>query len=134
MTTDHISNWALRYGMECRTVDGNDVEAVHGAAIEAVARIRETGKPFMLETYTYRLRGHFEPDDQSYVDPQELANWREKDPIKRLKSSLMERGTLAPADFAQMEQRINDTLDAALSFANASPFPELAELTTDVYA
>src|SRR3954464_14120069 len=52
MTGDHISARAAGYGMEGRTVDGNDVEAVHAAAIEAISTIRETGKPFLLETYT----------------------------------------------------------------------------------
>ena len=77
MLVDHIATRAAAYGIEGTTVDGNDVEAVHDAATrEAVADIRETRKPFLLETYTYRLRGHFEPDDQAYVDPAELAAWK----------------------------------------------------------
>jgi TPP-dependent pyruvate/acetoin dehydrogenase alpha subunit len=134
MLGDHISNWAKGYGMESRTVDGNDVEAVHAAAIEAAAHVRDTRKPFLLETYTYRLRGHFEPDDQSYVDPQELASWRAKDPIETMQTRLLERRTLTTADIRQMEQRVSAAIEQAVSFANASPFPELAELTTDVYA
>jgi TPP-dependent pyruvate/acetoin dehydrogenase alpha subunit len=134
MLGDHISQWASRYGMESRTVDGNDVEAVHAAAVEAVARIRETGKPYMLETYTYRLRGHFEPDDQSYVDQQELSQWRARDPIKTLQNRLIDQSVLTRAAVAQMEQRTNAAIESALAFANASPFPEASELTTDVYA
>jgi pyruvate dehydrogenase E1 component alpha subunit len=134
MVGDHVSNWAKGYGMESRTVDGNDMEAVHAAAIEAAAHVRETRKPFMLETYTYRLRGHFEPDDQSYVDPQELATWRAKDPIKTMQNRLLERRALTAADIEQMEQRVNATIEQAVAFGNASPFPEPAELTTDVYA
>jgi pyruvate dehydrogenase E1 component alpha subunit len=134
MLGDHVSKWASGYGMESRTVDGNDVEAVHTAAVEAVARIRETGKPYMLETYTYRMRGHYEPDDQSYVDPKELAQWRAKDPIKQLQDRLIEKATLTRADIAQMEQRVNAAVQEAVAFANASPFPEPSELITDVYA
>jgi pyruvate dehydrogenase E1 component alpha subunit len=134
MLGDHISQWASRYGMESRTVDGNDVEAVHAAAVEAVARIRETGKPYMLETYTYRLRGHFEPDDQSYVDQQELSQWRARDPIKTLQNRLIDQSVLTRAAVAQMEQRVNAAIESAVAFANASPFPEASELTTDVYA
>ena len=51
-------------------------DAVHAAAKKAVLSIRETRQPILLETYTYRLRGHFEPDDQSYVNGAELARWR----------------------------------------------------------
>ncbi|GAB3550722.1 pyruvate dehydrogenase (acetyl-transferring) E1 component subunit alpha [Noviherbaspirillum agri] len=134
MVGDHISAWAAPYGIEARTVDGNDVEAVHAAAIEAVARIRDTGKPFLLETYTYRLRGHFEPDDQAYVAPDELAAWRTRDPVLAMQHRLVERGEASPAHIVEMEQRVEAVIERAVTFASDSPFPALSELTSDVYA
>jgi acetoin:2,6-dichlorophenolindophenol oxidoreductase subunit alpha len=134
MLGDHVSAWAKGYGMESMTVDGNDVEAVHAAAKEAADRIRETGKPFLLETYTYRQRGHFEPDDQAYVDRRELDRWLARDPIQLAQVRLLERGELTHADIAAIQQRVNDTIEAAAAFGSASPFPESSELTTDVYA
>lgn len=134
MTGDHVSEWAKSYGMASRTVDGNDVEAVHAAAVEAIAHIRKTGKPYLLETWTYRLRGHYEPDDQSYVDAQELAGWREKDPVARTRARLLQNGTLTADDITLMEERIAAEVERAAAFAAASPFPALSELTTDVYA
>jgi pyruvate dehydrogenase E1 component alpha subunit len=134
MTGDHVSEWAKGYGMESRTVDGNDVEAVHAAAQEAIARIRETGKPYLLETYTYRLRGHFEPDDQGYVDVSELASWREKDPIALMQRRLTANGLLDAADIAAIEERVRAQVEQAAQFAAASPFPDASELATDVYA
>lgn len=76
MADDAISSWARGHGLPTESVDGNDVEAVHTAVREAVASIRATGTPRFLELVTYRQRGHFEPDDQSYVDATELAAWR----------------------------------------------------------
>lgn len=134
MTGEYISEWAKGYGMESRTVDGNDVEAVYAATSEALARIRATGKPYFLETWTYRLRGHYEPDDQSYVDPQELATWRTKDPIANTRQRLLDRTEITPADLAGMEERIAATVERAVAFAADSPFPAPAELVTDVYA
>lgn len=134
MVTDHISSWAEPYGMASATVDGNDVEQVRAVATEALDNIRASGRPFLLETYTYRLRGHFEPDDQSYVDAQELATWRERDPLLRTKKRLLENGRLTAADLAAMETQVRQRIDAAVAFAADSPFPELAELVTDVYA
>lgn len=134
MPIDHVSTWAAAHGMEALTVDGNDVEAVYAAATRAVAAIRTTGKPFFLETYTYRMRGHFEPDDQAYVDPQELAAWREKDPINCLRERLFARQAIDAAALVRMERRVAEAIEQGLSFAKASPFPELAELATDVYA
>ncbi|MDF3035555.1 MAG: dehydrogenase [Paucimonas sp.] len=134
MNTDHVSNWAKNYGMETRTVDGNDVEAVFTAASAAANYVREYQKPFLLETYTYRLRGHFEPDDQAYVDPQELASWKAREPIAALQNKLVQQSALTPAAIAEMEERIGKTIADAWAFANASPFPAASELTTDVYA
>lgn len=82
-----ICDVARGHGIEASSVDGNDVNAVFEAAANAATYIRETGKPCLLETVTYRLRGHYEPDDQSYVDPAELAHWRERDPITLLKTT-----------------------------------------------
>jgi pyruvate dehydrogenase E1 component alpha subunit len=134
MTVEHLSEWALRYNMHSMTVDGNDVAAVHSAAKHAVESIRETGKPVFLETYTYRMRGHYEPDDQSYVDRRELSAWAEKDPIQKYRSKLEKQGILTPAAFAVIEQRVEEAIQRAVDFADASPYPDAAELTTDVYA
>ena len=134
MLTDRIATRAAAYGIEGETVDGNDVEAVHEAARRAIAKIRETRKPFLLETYTYRMRGHFEPDDQAYVDPAELAVWRGKDPIEGLRKSLLERNLLTPADIEAMETRVKAAIESAVAFATSSPFPDASQLTTDVYA
>lgn len=133
MVADHISSWAAPYGMPSATVDGNDVEQVRAVAQEAVDSVRASGRPFLLETYTYRLRGHFEPDDQSYVDAQELASWRERDPLRCSKERLLAGGLSADA-VAAMEAAARQRIDAAVAFAADSPFPELAELVTDVYA
>lgn len=134
MVGDPIATWAKGYGMPSRKVDGNDVEAVHAAAVEAITHIRATGEPYFLEVVTYRLRGHFEPDDQSYVDPQELAAWRSRDPIENLQQRLLAQKAITATDIARIEQRVEEEIDAAVKFASASPFPSIAELTTDVYA
>ncbi|MFP5245951.1 MAG: thiamine pyrophosphate-dependent dehydrogenase E1 component subunit alpha [Thermoanaerobaculia bacterium] len=128
MLTDHVSDFAKPYGVQARTVDGNDVEAVTAAAKEAVAYIRKYRKPFLLETYTYRLRGHMEPDDQQYVDKNELESWRKKDPIARY------AGAVSPEELEAMKARVRATIEDAAQFALESPYPSFDELTTDVYA
>lgn len=134
MLTDYISQWVLPYGVQARTVDGNDVEAVHAAAKEAVEYIRETRKPYFLETYTYRLRGHMEPDDQSYVDPNELLAWKRKDPIATIEVRLLENDAITIAELDAMKARVNARVEDAAAFAIGSPYPTFDELTTDVYA
>lgn len=134
MLTEHISVRGSGYGVKSRTVDGNNVEEVYAAAREARQYILDTGKPFLLETLTYRQRGHFEPDDQAYVDQAELTRWLENDPIHKLQQQLINAGTLAKADVARIQENINVFLEDAVEFSQKSPFPEHSELTKDVYA
>ncbi|HEX2062241.1 MAG TPA: thiamine pyrophosphate-dependent dehydrogenase E1 component subunit alpha [Thermoanaerobaculia bacterium] len=128
MLADHISDFAKPYGVQSRTVDGNDVEAVHAAAREAAEYVRKYRKPFLLETYTYRTRGHMEPDDQAYVDKNELAAWKQKDPIARLARAF------DPSEVEEMTTRVAQKIEDAVAFALESPYPSFDELTTDVYA
>jgi pyruvate dehydrogenase E1 component alpha subunit len=130
MPMDHISTWAAAHGLATATVDGNDVEAVHHAAKAGIAHIKSTGQPYFLETYTYRQRGHFEPDDQAYVDKDELAAWRAKDPIDRLRKKM----NLTASETDTLGERVAERIEEAWTQASAAPYPDFSELTTDVYA
>jgi len=134
MLTERISDFAAAYGVDGATVDGNDVEAVRAATLAAVEAIRASGRPFLLETATYRMRGHLEPDDQHYVDAGELAAWRTRDPIERLRTRLLAAGDLTEAAADAIDTRVGARVAAAEAFALASPWPDLAGLADDVYA
>jgi pyruvate dehydrogenase E1 component alpha subunit len=134
MVGDHISDRARGYGVRACTVDGNNVEAVAEAAAEAVHYVRTNRQPFLLETYTYRLRGHMEPDDQSYVNAHELEHWKRRDPIASLEQRLLGAGAMTAADIQSVRERVARRVDEAAAFALGSPYPDLSELTTDVYA
>ena len=134
MPMAHVADWVRGHGIAAQTVDGNDVEAVHAAASTAVAAIRASGRPQFLELSTYRQRGHFEPDDQAYVDADELAAWKQRDPIALMRRRLLDEGVATPGELAHLEQRVDAVISAALAFAQASPWPEMRELGTDVYA
>jgi len=134
MAAESVAAHAAAFGIEGRTVDGNDVMAVETAARAAVETIRATGKPLLLELATYRLRGHYEPDDQSYVDAAELAHWQARDPIRLLQQRLRDVGQLEEHDFETIHRRARERIERAVQFAADSPFPATAELLTDVYA
>ena len=130
MPMDHVSQWAASHGVATRMVDGNDVEAVYRAALDGIAHIRATRQPYLLETCTYRTRGHVEPDDQSYVDKAELAAWLARDPIEQLARKL----ALDPSEVAAARARATAVVEAAWTAACAAPYPAASELLTDVYA
>ena len=131
---DHIADWAASYGIPSRTVDGNDVDAVLAAARDAADQVRESGRPYLLETWTYRTRGHFEPDDQAYVDPAEREAWLARDPIAMCRDRLVAAGHLTPTQADELDDKVARRIAAAHAFAAASPFPDASDLTRDVYA
>ena len=126
---DHVSQWAASHGVATKTVDGNDVEAVYRAALDGIAHIRATRQPYVLETYTYRTRGHVEPDDQSYVDKAELAGWLARDPIEQLARKL----ALDPSEVAAARARATAVVEAAWTAACAA-VTEAAGLVTPAQA
>jgi TPP-dependent pyruvate/acetoin dehydrogenase alpha subunit len=134
MAADDVAAHAAAYGIPGRTVDGNDVEAVFGAAREAADTIRHTKKPYLLEVSTYRQRGHYEPDDQHYVDPAELSHWRARDPIRVAEQRLVAQGRLTAIDVEHIAQRATARIHEAARIAADAPMPAPAELLTDIYA
>jgi acetoin:2,6-dichlorophenolindophenol oxidoreductase subunit alpha len=134
MLTDHIADWARPFGIEAKTIDGNDVTAVFDAAKAAVAHVRTNRKPYFLETYTYRQQGHMASDDQAYVDKHEYGQWLQRDPIKMLESRLLTNESITPAALDNVRADISARIEAAAQFALESPYPTLEEMTTDVYA
>lgn len=134
MPDQAISDWARGHGLPTRSVDGNAVEEVYAAAAQAVAEIRASGRPQFLELVTYRQRGHFEPDDQSYVDAAERAAWRDRDPIKGCRKQVLAQGLIDPEGLAALERRVRERIEAAAAFAQASAWPAPERLTDHVYA
>jgi pyruvate dehydrogenase E1 component alpha subunit len=134
MAADSVLAHAGAYGIAGRAVDGNDAIAVRDAARDAVQAVRDGGKPFLLELCTYRVRGHYEPDDQAYVDKAELAHWQARDPIRLLEERLLQDAKISAAELARIKQRTRSAIESAAAFAAASAMPDASELVTDVYA
>jgi pyruvate dehydrogenase E1 component alpha subunit len=134
MAIEHVGERAAAYRLAALTVDGNDVEAVYAAMAEAVERARRGAGPTLLECDTYRLRGHFIGDPMHYRSRDELAEQRQHDPILRYREQLVGEGVIAEADMQRLELSAAAAVDDAVHFAQGSPAPALAELTTQIYA
>ena len=124
-----IAARAPGYGIPGVTVDGTDVLAVYAA----VERARRGEGPSLIECKTMRLRGHSEHDDASYVPRALLEEWRAKDPIERYERRLRDWGMLDDEREAEIGKRIAAELEAAIAWAEASPFPDPAEVEEGVY-
>jgi pyruvate dehydrogenase E1 component alpha subunit len=129
-----IAARAAGYGIPGVTVDGNDVVAVYEAARDAVACARRGEGPSLIECKTMRIRGHSEHDDASYVPKALLDAWRAKDPIRQYEARLREWGFLDETAEAEMTRRITHDLEAAVAWAEASPYPDAADVEQGVYS
>lgn len=134
-----IYHMAHALDMAGQNVDGNDVMAVYAAATDSVTRCRQGSGPVFLECMTYRMRGHVGPDDNiqgSHTDIRpktEIDYWRERDPLKRLESQMLEAGIITPDDLQTMKQNVDKEIQAAHQFSTASAWPEESELNHYVF-
>ncbi len=129
-----ISKKAAAYRIEVEQVDGMDIVAVEAATRRALATIRETGRPRFLECLTYRFRAHSMFDAQLYRDKEEIARWREKGPILRFQTWLVENGLIHAEEVEEIEAEMEAEIAAAVEFAEKSPWEPLETLTRNVTA
>ena len=127
-----IAERAAGYGMKGVTVDGNDVEAMYGAAKDAVDRARAGQGPTLLEAMCYRMMGHFFGADFSYMPPEHLAEMAREDPLPKLRKVMLER-QFSEEQLDRIVAEIDAEIDAAVESALAAPLPDPAELKLDVF-
>ena len=126
---------AAGYGIPGVVVDGNDVMAVYEAAEAAVSRARAGQGPTLIECKTYRWRGHTERPGQEDPRPkEEIEEWRQRDPINRFATSLIEHGLLTEEAWQKMDAEILAAIEEAVKFSEESPFPDPEAAVEDIFA
>jgi TPP-dependent pyruvate/acetoin dehydrogenase alpha subunit len=134
MKNTRISDRAVTYGFRGETVDGNDVLAVHEAALGAATDCREGRGPVLLELLTYRRTGHSRRDPCHYQSKDEREAWFRRDPIERCAARLLESDQVSPRDLEQVGTRVEALLTEAVRKAKSAPRPTLEDLPRDVFA
>jgi pyruvate dehydrogenase E1 component alpha subunit len=129
-----IAERASSYGMPGVVVDGNDVLAIHEITSAAVARARSGGGPTLIEAKTYRWRGHSRSDRNLYRTQAEIEEWKQRDPIGRLQSWLLDHELLSEGDVTALQESVKAEIAAAVEFAQNSPDPSPDHMEDEVYA
>ncbi|MEM9048337.1 MAG: thiamine pyrophosphate-dependent dehydrogenase E1 component subunit alpha [Pseudomonadota bacterium] len=128
-----IAQRAAAYAMPGVEVDGNDLSAIAEAVETASARARAGAGPSLVESRTYRWRGHSKSDRNRYRSKDEIAAWMARDPIPRFAQTLVAHGVLTQPEVAAIEAEADAEIAAAIAFAKAGTDPDPDHLTRDVY-
>jgi pyruvate dehydrogenase E1 component alpha subunit/2-oxoisovalerate dehydrogenase E1 component alpha subunit len=129
-----LADKAVAFGCAGETIDGNDVLGVYGATKRAVDRARGGSGVTLLEVLTFRMKGHAEHDNQSYVPPSMIEEWKAKDPVERFEKLLIENGFATQEDLNAIAQRVKSEVDAATDAAERSPMPRGEEATMGLFS
>jgi TPP-dependent pyruvate/acetoin dehydrogenase alpha subunit len=132
-----VSDVAAGFGIRTDSADGNDVEAIAEIAKNAVTHAKNGDGPSFLEFPTYRWLEHCGPNydnDIGYRTEAEFLEWKEKDPVRKYRDILIDRGTLSEQSIGQIDDDNATVMNEAVKFAKESPFPSVSTLDTDVYA
>lgn len=130
-TTDQhpttLAQRAAGYGVPHTLVDGNDVVAVMVAMSEVLAHVRAGEGPAMVEAVTYRWHGHYEGDPQRYRTPDELDEWKERDPLVVHRRRMHDAG-VEDSDIDRLESDVAAHLDRAVAEARGLAEPDAMTL------
>jgi len=107
----HIADKGIGYGIESKTIDGNNILEVYTEISRIAADLRQNPRPFLLECKTFRMRGHEEASGTKYV-PQELMDeWAKKDPIANFENYLLTNKLISVKDIVKIKDAITDEIN-----------------------
>jgi pyruvate dehydrogenase E1 component alpha subunit len=134
MAVDTIAERASAYGIPGVGVDGNDVAAVYDVVHAAVERARAGDGPTLVESVTYRHKGHSKSDKNLYRTREEISEWRDKDPILQFEGVVRERGLLSDEEIQAARTEAMESIRNAVRTANAAPDADPSDLLDAVFA
>jgi pyruvate dehydrogenase E1 component alpha subunit len=131
-----LERLAAGHAVEALTLDGNNILEVFAAAQHALTHVRAGKGPVFIEAMTYRWREHcgvYYDNDLGYRAEADFLEWKTKCPLARFEKSLRDEGILSDPILLRMEEELDREIIAAVEFAKASPFLELAEVPEYLY-
>jgi pyruvate dehydrogenase E1 component alpha subunit len=129
-----IAERAAAYAMPGVIVDGNDFSAVAEASHEAVERARRGEGPTLIESKTYRYRGHSKSDRNRYRSKEEIEDWMtNRDPIVLFEAELQEFGVIDGAGIEAIRESVKKEIAEGIEFAKQSPMPDVSDGGMYVY-
>ena len=131
-----ICNIVNAYGISCYKTDGNNAVLVYETSQKAIDTIRKGNGPVFIEILTYRWKEHCGSNEDTalgYRSEQELAEWKQKDPIIRLQQLMFDEKVITPLEINAIKETIDSKIKKAVSFAKQSPSPDKNQLNEHIY-
>jgi pyruvate dehydrogenase E1 component alpha subunit len=128
-----LSRRAAGFGFAGIRVDGNDVLASLAVTTHALDHARSGHGPTLIEAVTYRMNPHTTSDDaRRYRDEADLAPWKARDPIARVRALLRTMGT-SPDFFTTVDTEADKLALRIRAEGRALPDATIPELFDHVY-
>jgi TPP-dependent pyruvate/acetoin dehydrogenase alpha subunit len=134
MAITRIDERAAAYAVAHELVDGNDMLAVYDVAKRMVDSARAGAGPQLIGVDTMRMQGHAQHDDARYVPKALLDEWTAKDPIRRFRQVLNDRGAASDRELDDIDKMAKDYAAKEADLAIGEPMPDPATVTRGVYA
>lgn len=130
----NIADRAVAYSMPGVIVDGNNFSEVAEASHAAVERARAGEGPTLIESKTYRYRGHSKSDRNRYRTKEEIDDWMtNRDPILAFETELKEFGIIDDAGIEAIREDVKREIEEGIEFAKVSPSPDVSDVAQFVY-
>src|SRR6202000_2337470 len=132
---EQLSDRAIGYGIEGRTIDGNNILEVYHTINELAEDIRQNPRPILLECMTFRMRGHEEASGTKYVPQHLFDEWKEKDPVTNFEKFLLDEGALTTESIQVIRNGFTALIDTEIEkvFNEPDIVPNVSTEVADMY-
>ena len=132
---ERLSDRAIGYGIEGRTIDGNNILEVYHTINEIAADIRQNPRPVLLECMTFRMRGHEEASGTKYVPQHLFDEWKEKDPLTNFEKFLLDEDILTEESIKVIKSGFTTMIDIEIEkvFSELDIIPDVEVEVRDMY-
>ncbi|MBV8390785.1 MAG: dehydrogenase E1 component subunit alpha/beta [Mucilaginibacter sp.] len=132
---ERLSDRAIGYGIEGRTIDGNNILEVYHTINEIATNIRQNPRPVLLECMTFRMRGHEEASGTKYVPQHLFDEWKERDPLTSFEKFLFDEGALTQESIQVIRSGFATMIDIEIEkvFSEPDIIPDVETELKDMY-
>ncbi|PCJ66110.1 MAG: dehydrogenase [Bacteroidetes bacterium] len=125
---ENIADKGIGYGIESKTIDGNNVLEVYHEVLQIAQELRKNPRPFLLECKTFRMRGHEEASGTKYVPKELIEEWAKKDPIANFEEYLILNKLIMTSEVIAIKDAITDEINEGVKILSQ---PERIEVSTE---